>query len=111
MPTFLGLDVGGANLKAAHGGGAARLQPFELWKNPHGLADALRGLLDTMPPFDALAVTMTGELCDCFETRREGVAAILDAVETVAAGRPVRVWRSDCRLVALAEAPATPLHI
>ena len=26
---------------------------------------------------------MTGELCDCFETKRQGVLAILDAVEAV----------------------------
>ena len=32
----IGLDVGGANLKAAHTNGAARSQPFALWKNPNG---------------------------------------------------------------------------
>ena len=41
----LGLDVGGANLKAAHTAGAARSRPFALWRNPAGLADALQSLL------------------------------------------------------------------
>jgi (4-(4-[2-(gamma-L-glutamylamino)ethyl]phenoxymethyl)furan-2-yl)methanamine synthase len=110
MVNTLGLDVGGANLKAADCDGAARLQPFELWKNPAGLKDALRSLLGCMPAFDRLAVTMTGELCDCFPTRREGVLAILDAVEAAAEGRPVRVWLADGRLGKLARARHNPLR-
>ena len=39
--SVLGLDIGGANLKAAHSAGLARLMPFELWKYPAGLASAL----------------------------------------------------------------------
>ena len=100
MPrSVLGLDIGGANLKAAHSGGTAYLHPFELWKNPAGLAKALGELLQGLPPFDLLAVTMTGELCDCFETRRQGVQAILDAVEAVRGSWPTRVWRNDGQLV------------
>ena len=56
----LGLDGGGANLKAAHSGGAARSVPFALWKDPAGLPDALRSLVASMPPADGFAVTMTG---------------------------------------------------
>jgi probable H4MPT-linked C1 transfer pathway protein len=108
LPSVLGLDIGGANLKAAHSDGPARQQPFELWKHPAGLADALRRLIDSMPPADTLAVTMTGELCDCFETKRQGVLAILDTVATVARSRRVRVWRTDGLLVDPGEARATP---
>ncbi|HZT83483.1 MAG TPA: hydantoinase/oxoprolinase family protein [Gemmataceae bacterium] len=107
--SVLGLDVGGANLKAAHGG-TARVRPFALWKNPAGLADALRGLLRDLPAFDRLAVTMTGELCDCFESKRQGVHAILDAVAAVAGGAAVRVWRNDGRFVDLATAHNAPLQ-
>ncbi len=105
----LGLDVGGANLKAAHSGGAACLRPFALWKHPDGLADALREMLRGIPAHDLLAVTMTGELCDCYETKRQGVNAILDAVQAAAGPTPVRVWRTDGRLADVAEARATPL--
>lgn len=91
----LGLDIGGANLKVAHSTGAARLVPFELWRQPDGLADAIRGLLRGWPPFELLAVTMTGELCDCFPSKRAGVLAILDAVDAAAGTIPVRVWRTD----------------
>jgi probable H4MPT-linked C1 transfer pathway protein len=92
--SVLGLDVGGANLKAAHTAGFTRLVPFALWKNPAGLADALRSIIASAPPQDILAVTMTGELCDCFESSRQGVGAILDAV-AAAASVPVRVWTTD----------------
>ena len=93
MPV-LGLDVGGANLKAADDRDRAAAVPFPLWKNPAGLTAALRSLAERFGPFDALAVTMTGELCDCFETKAEGVARILDGVEEVADGRPVWVWQT-----------------
>lgn len=109
--SVLGLDVGGANLKAAHSSGACRSLPFSLWKNPHGLASALRQLTDGLPPFDRLAVTMTGELCDCFETKRQGVHAILDAIEDMAEGKSVRVWRNDGRFGSTAEARAEPLTV
>ncbi len=110
MPQFvLALDVGGANLKAAHSGGVARSRPFALWKTPAALPDALRDLLRDWPPFDLLAVTMTGELCDCFATKREGVLAILDAVGAAAGPTPVGVWQTDGRLVDLAAARAAPL--
>jgi (4-(4-[2-(gamma-L-glutamylamino)ethyl]phenoxymethyl)furan-2-yl)methanamine synthase len=108
-PSVLGLDVGGANLKAAHTNGAARSRPFALWKDSGGLADALRGLVAETPSADLLAVTMTGELCDCFESKRQGVNAILDAVETASAGKPVRVWRTDGRFVDLTAVRRAPL--
>jgi probable H4MPT-linked C1 transfer pathway protein len=107
----LGLDIGGANLKAAHSGGTARSERFALWKEPAGLADALRHLLRDWPPYELLAVTMTGELCDCFATKREGVRAILDAVSAVAGTTPVRVWATDGRLVELDAARARPLRV
>ncbi|MGH7172091.1 MAG: hydantoinase/oxoprolinase family protein [Gemmataceae bacterium] len=107
----LGLDIGGANLKAAHTSGRAWSVPFPLWKNPAALPDALRSLLEDMPSAEVLAVTMTGELCDCFESKRQGVLAILDAVTAVAGSTPVRVWRNDGRFVDVSAARATPLQV
>jgi probable H4MPT-linked C1 transfer pathway protein len=108
--SVLGLDIGGANLKAAHTDGQAFSVPFALWKNPTGLTDVLRRLLDDMPGADALAVTMTGELCDCFESKRQGVLAILDAVQA-AAKTPIHVWQNDGRFVDVAAARAKPLPV
>jgi probable H4MPT-linked C1 transfer pathway protein len=103
------LDVGGANLKVAHSSGRACTQPFELWKNPGGLAEALTGLLERMPSADALAVTMTGELCDCYATKRQGVRAILDAVQLAAGSTPVHVWTTDGTFVNPVRARQEPL--
>ncbi len=108
---LLGLDIGGANLKVAHSDGIALSRPFALWKQPDRLPEELAGLLAEMPRFDRLAVTMTGELCDCFATKRDGVQALLRGVEAVAAGVAVEVWRNDGRLVSLAAALDDPLPV
>jgi (4-(4-[2-(gamma-L-glutamylamino)ethyl]phenoxymethyl)furan-2-yl)methanamine synthase len=92
MPAVLGLDIGGANLKAAHSDGGAWTLPFALWKQPEKLGAILRDLIADAPPYDGIAVTMTGELCDCFASKSEGVCTILDAVATVADHRPIHVW-------------------
>jgi probable H4MPT-linked C1 transfer pathway protein len=54
---------------------------------------------------------MTGELCDCYESKRQGVEAILDAVESAAPGATVQVWRNDGRFVNMATARQTPLQV
>ena len=105
----LGLDVGGANLKVVHTSGRACTQPFALWKAPQRLTEELTGLLAGCPPFDRVAVTMTAELCDCFESKRQGVLHVLDAVEAVAGGAPVSVWTNAGTFVSLAQARAKPL--
>ncbi|MEN0111979.1 MAG: hydantoinase/oxoprolinase family protein [Planctomycetota bacterium] len=94
---WLGLDVGGANLKAADGRGHAVSRPFPLWKQPERLAEALNDLVtaaDTKGDA-AIALTMTGELADCYATKSEGVRAIVQAARSVAASRPVRVATVD----------------
>src|SRR5947208_16327656 len=94
-PTVLGLDIGGANLEAATADKRAVSVPFALWKQPDRLPAVLAGLVGRFPDADELAVTMTGELCDCFETKRDGVNAILNAVLNVSRSRPVHVWSTD----------------
>jgi probable H4MPT-linked C1 transfer pathway protein len=106
--SWLGLDIGGANLKAADGRGWARTVPFALWRDPAGLADALAALVSQAPAADRLAVTMTGELCDSFRTKAEGVRHILAAVERAAAGRAVHVYLVDGRFAAVAAAREQP---
>ncbi len=107
--SWLGLDIGGANLKIADGRGYAQSAAFPLWKQPLRLSTALQRLLSSGPQADSLAVTMTGELADCFETKAEGVAAILAAVEEAAGGREVMVYLCDGRLVPVQAAMADVL--
>ena len=54
---------------------------------------------------------MTGELCDCFESKRQGVEAILAATESISDKRPIRVWSTDARFVDLHTARAEPLSV
>jgi probable H4MPT-linked C1 transfer pathway protein len=113
MIRVLALDIGGANLKAAHSGGVARSDPFAVWRRPSELGQATAELIGRMPPFDIVAVTMTAELCDCFPTKADGVNAVLNAVEAAVSGlgrpAPVGVWLIDGRLVSPRDARAEPL--
>jgi probable H4MPT-linked C1 transfer pathway protein len=107
----LGLDIGGANLKMAHTDGTARTVPFELWKQPRKLPRALRMLMRSAPAADELAITMTGELCDCYATRREGVQAILDAAASVSRRIPKHVWSTAGRFLNLRDAHERHLRV
>ena len=80
--SILGLDIGGANIKAADEAGRTLSRPFAMWKHPERLADELGSILHEFPQTERVAVTMTAELADCFATKSEGVRFILDAVET-----------------------------
>ena len=93
---FFGWDIGGAHLKVALVDDAGDVQAVRqvacpLWR---GLSELSRAaaLLD-MPidtPNAEHAVTMTGELCDVFANRAEGVRAILGHFATVV-GNDARV--------------------
>jgi probable H4MPT-linked C1 transfer pathway protein len=106
--SWLGLDIGGANLKAADGCGWAKSVAFPLWRNPQGLAGTLTTLIENGPMSERLAVTMTGELCDCFSSKADGVLQILSAVEPAAGGREVGVYLVDGRFVSIVEARDMP---
>jgi probable H4MPT-linked C1 transfer pathway protein len=89
----VGLDIGGANLKAADANGKAITRPFAVWKSPEKLASEIDELLASFEKPDAIALTMTAELADCYRTKREGVDAVLTAVEQSAGPIPVYVWQ------------------
>jgi hypothetical protein len=93
----LGIDIGGANLKAATADKRAVSVPFALWKEPQNLGKKLAELVAQFPDATEFAVTMTGELCDCYETKRQGVTAIVNAMLGAAGGKPIRVWGTDAK--------------
>lgn len=76
------LDVGGAFIKTAYlpakGRAVRKTTAFELWKHPEKLKDELRKLKPRRGKY-LCALTMTGELCDCFKNRREGVRRISES--------------------------------
>ncbi len=106
---WLALDIGGANLKAANGQGYAVSKPFPLWAKPEMLAYELRALIAEAPESDHLAVTMTGELADCFESKTAGVHYILQAVEDASDRRHTRVYLTSGKLVSPVVARREPL--
>ena len=81
MNRIVGLDVGGANLKYASSDAQVFRRRFAMWKTPHDLAEVIEGdLRCEYGSVAAIAVTMTGELADCFVDRGVGVAHIVDHV-------------------------------
>lgn len=111
MIRWLALDIGGANLKVADGRGYARSYGFRLWEDSERLQQELRHVIVGAPPSDHLAVTMTGELADCFESKQEGVEFILDSVSRAADGRHTRVYLTSGEFVAPAIARRRPLEV
>jgi probable H4MPT-linked C1 transfer pathway protein len=111
----IGLDVGGANTKAAvvHDDGRITLvsEPFEVWREPEAMtgviADVVARLgLDGAP----VALTTTAELVDVFASKREGVLYVLEAAERALPGRRLRVMTTSGQLVDLEQARAEPLQ-
>ncbi len=111
----IGLDVGGANTKAAvvHGDGRVQIvsEPFEVWREPEALADAIASVvgrlgLDRVP----VALTTTAELVDVFPNKREGVLYVLEATRRALPGRLLCVMTTAGEFVGLEDAKAAPLR-
>ena len=113
----IGWDIGGVNTKVARVAGgdvlAALGRPFELQRAPDRLATLLRELAREIgAESPALhAVTMTAELSQMFRTKREGVAFVLDAIETAFPADESRVFAVDNRFLSPAEARLQPLAV
>lgn len=85
---IVGIDVGGANTKVATSDGSfVRLIYAPLWRNKaiisDVLADVKRRLEAEGKGIEAVGVVMTGEICGCFNTKREGVLYIKKVVSTM----------------------------
>jgi (4-(4-[2-(gamma-L-glutamylamino)ethyl]phenoxymethyl)furan-2-yl)methanamine synthase len=84
---ILGWDIGGAHVKAAllnsNGEVECVLQePCPLWKGLIYLEQAIDKILSVLPgQCSRHAVTMTGELVDCFASREQGVTAIVQTLQ------------------------------
>ena len=80
VSVIIGWDVGGAHLKAARVAGgrveAAAQAATPLWLGLDSLETAFDALQARLGDADGHAITMTGELCDAFPSRREGVAGL-----------------------------------
>jgi probable H4MPT-linked C1 transfer pathway protein len=114
----LGWDIGGSNTKICRVvDGQVRTavaRPFEVRDAPAELSAVLRAMAAEAgagSQVDAHAVTMTAELSRVFLTKREGVAFVLDAVESALGPAPVHLFTVHGVFVTLADARRDPLRV
>jgi probable H4MPT-linked C1 transfer pathway protein len=79
----LGIDIGGANTKAATADGRyAESVYLPLWRDAD-LAGTLERIKKDAPAGGPVGVTITGELADCYTTKKEGIDHIAGVVASV----------------------------
>ena len=108
MSVVIGWDIGGAHLKAARvkdGRVEATVQAATpLWLGLDCLDAAFDGLNAQLGGADHHAITMTGELCDAFPSRREGVAGLAAIAARHLAPATSRLYAGRAGFVELGEA-------
>jgi probable H4MPT-linked C1 transfer pathway protein len=120
--TVIGWDIGGANTKAAflrtENGYVKELRTateyFPVWKNPAKLAAVLSVLKERVSvgaKLDGVGLTMTAELSDAYQTKREGVNHVLGCAAQVFADVPVFVLDVDATLRSMDDAMSEPLSV
>jgi len=117
----LSFDIGGANTKAAlistqNGkvrSGNVAVEYFPIWKEPKKLSSILLELKKRLgaSKIDGLGVTMTAELSDAFQTKREGVTQILNCGKQAFPDTPFFVLNTDAHLVPFDIALREPLLV
>ncbi len=108
---WIGIDIGGANLKLADAHQHAKQARFAMWKYPDRLASELSRLLEESVDFQGVALTMTGEMADCFATREEGVCRILEQVTRIIPSPCIRVFSVEGRWKNVPQAAREPWQV
>jgi (4-(4-[2-(gamma-L-glutamylamino)ethyl]phenoxymethyl)furan-2-yl)methanamine synthase len=121
LVTVLGLDIGGANIKAAlittQNGKLqsvkVAVEYFPIWKEPEKLAAVLIDLTKQLNigQLDALGVTMTAELSDAYVTKREGVHQILASVKQAFPNQSILVLDTESKMISINAAEEMPLSV
>jgi probable H4MPT-linked C1 transfer pathway protein len=110
----IGWDLGGIHLKAALcQGGEVRdvvQVPCLLWRGLDALDESFAALPDWARRDARHAITMTGELCDYFADRREGVAALVRWASARLQGR-VEIYGGRAGFLAPDQAEAAAFDI
>ncbi len=122
MVAVLGLDIGGANIKTAfvvaeHGKikqFQMVLEFFPIWKrDSKQLCDLLSKFRQTIPDLEpkCVGLTMTAELSDAYQTKREGVNHVLECASRAFAGLELLVLDVNGNLRTLESARSEPLMV
>jgi probable H4MPT-linked C1 transfer pathway protein len=117
--SVIGFDIGGANTKAAFiitrdgcvENLATATEYFPVWKTPEKLATVLTRIAKQVSkanPINLIIVTMTAELSDAYNTKREGVNQILKQVIDAFPKTCILVLDVDAKLRTLQEAETEP---
>jgi (4-(4-[2-(gamma-L-glutamylamino)ethyl]phenoxymethyl)furan-2-yl)methanamine synthase len=86
IPLSLGIDIGGANTKAATSDGRyVETVYLPLWRDAD-LKSTLEHIKKNAPGTGAVGVTITGELADCYPTKKDGIDHIARTVKSVFPG-------------------------
>jgi probable H4MPT-linked C1 transfer pathway protein len=120
--TVIGWDIGGANTKAAflrtENGCVKELRTvteyFPVWESPAKLVAVLSALKERVSrgaKLDGGGLTMTAELSDAYQTKREGVNHVLECTAQVFADVPVFVLDVDATLRPMDDARSEPLKV
>ncbi|MEM3563039.1 MAG: hydantoinase/oxoprolinase family protein [Candidatus Jordarchaeaceae archaeon] len=121
---FLGWDIGGANTKAVtlYTNTKGQVENYEslsvffpVWQHslselPQLLIQIRDQLCKGRKPY-SVGVTMTAELSDAYQTKREGVNHILESVEQAFPETNVWVVDVEANLLTLSEARKNPLRV
>jgi probable H4MPT-linked C1 transfer pathway protein len=121
MVKVLGLDIGGANTKAvflrtrnSHVKELkTKIKYFPVWKNPE-VDDMLMKLKEEISgedKVDGVGLTMTAELADAYQTKRQGVNKILASAAEAFDGSPVFVLNVDATLIPIKNALLDPSSV
>jgi probable H4MPT-linked C1 transfer pathway protein len=122
LVNVLGLDIGGANTKAAfmktQDGTMQELRTameyFPIWKKgkeqlPKILEKMKKGVVKSAP--DGVGVTITAELSDAYMTKKEGIHHVLDCVTEVFGDLPTFVLDVETNLLSVKDARREPLKV
>ena len=125
---ILGLDIGGANSKAALiifkdkkiQNSFSYITHFPFWKKtiaeiPEMLRRIISNLITknghTLKQIDYLSVTITAELSDAFKTKREGILTILNALKQVFPEKRLVFISYESKFLNIEEVEIDPLKI
>lgn len=121
MVDVLGYDIGGANTKAAlvkvKNGKLIKsevsVEYFPIWKEPQRLVNVILSLKQRLELYyvDAVCVTMTAELSDAYQTKREGVNHILGCVKEAFPDTRIFVLNTEVELYSIDAAIQKPFKV
>lgn len=122
MVTVIGWDIGGANTKAVllqiENDSIKEIKTaviyFPVWRNPDKLVEILSNLKEKVSDtakVDGIGLTMTAELSDAYQTKREGVAHVLACVEKAFKGLPIFILDVDATFKSVKAAKSEPLKV